>query len=174
GQWVSNGVVFYLQDVSGGLPLTSANTLATVTVGVTSAGCTTRTGSISANPNPIQACDGSRLGITTLSWTSTGTSVVEVNANSPTGALFPQSWPSVTATTGHSVSNGSFPTRRSSALGLPLTSANTLATVTVGVTSAGCPTPRPDSANDAPMLAALAAPQFSDGLVGPDPGLSRS
>src|SRR5439155_1064384 len=36
---VTDGAVFYLQDVSDGLPLTSANTLATVTVSLTSNGC---------------------------------------------------------------------------------------------------------------------------------------
>ena len=35
GKWVTNGTVFYLQDVSGGLPLTRANTLATARVHVT-------------------------------------------------------------------------------------------------------------------------------------------
>ena len=32
GQWARDGMIFYLQNVSNGLPLTSANTLATVTV----------------------------------------------------------------------------------------------------------------------------------------------
>ena len=32
GAWVSDGMTFYLQDVTGGLPLTAANTLATVVV----------------------------------------------------------------------------------------------------------------------------------------------
>lgn len=34
GDWVTNGMTFYLQNVTGGLPLTSANTLATATVSV--------------------------------------------------------------------------------------------------------------------------------------------
>jgi ferritin-like protein len=34
GLWVSNGLTFYLQNVTGGLPLTAANTLGTVTVTV--------------------------------------------------------------------------------------------------------------------------------------------
>ena len=29
-------------------------------------------GTLTANPNPIQVCDGSGLGQTTLSWTTTG------------------------------------------------------------------------------------------------------
>lgn len=34
GSWVSNGMTFYLQNVTGGLPLTAANTLGTVVVTV--------------------------------------------------------------------------------------------------------------------------------------------
>jgi hypothetical protein len=34
GPWVTNGLTFYLQDVSGGKPLTAANTLGTITVTV--------------------------------------------------------------------------------------------------------------------------------------------
>jgi hypothetical protein len=34
GPWVSNGLTFYLQNVTGGLPLTAANTLGTVVVTV--------------------------------------------------------------------------------------------------------------------------------------------
>jgi hypothetical protein len=34
GNWVSNGLVFYLQNSTGGLPLTAANTLGTVAVTV--------------------------------------------------------------------------------------------------------------------------------------------
>jgi hypothetical protein len=34
GAWVSNGLTFFLQDVSGGKPLTTANTIGTVTVTV--------------------------------------------------------------------------------------------------------------------------------------------
>ena len=38
-KWVNDGAVFYLQDVSDGKPLTPDNTLATVTVKVTTEGC---------------------------------------------------------------------------------------------------------------------------------------
>jgi hypothetical protein len=34
GLWTTNGMTFYLQDVTGGKPLTSANTLGVVTVQV--------------------------------------------------------------------------------------------------------------------------------------------
>jgi hypothetical protein len=39
GKWVGDGMTFYLQDVSGGKPLTAENTIATAVVNVTAAGC---------------------------------------------------------------------------------------------------------------------------------------
>ena len=133
GKWVSDGMVFYLQNVSGGLPLTSANTLATTTVHVSTG---TATGSISANPNPIVVTDGSGLGTTTLSWNSSFVSTVEVHVNSPSGPLFARSTSGArSATTGKWISNGTVFYLQNVSGGLPLQAANTLATVTVGVTS---------------------------------------
>lgn len=43
GQWVRDGMVFYVQDVTGGAPLTAANTLAIVRVGVTATATATAT-----------------------------------------------------------------------------------------------------------------------------------
>lgn len=42
GKWVRDGMEFYLQNVSGGLPLTAENTLASVRVEVTANGCRPR------------------------------------------------------------------------------------------------------------------------------------
>lgn len=39
GKWVGNGSVFYLQDISKGLPPTADYTIATVTVNTTTQGC---------------------------------------------------------------------------------------------------------------------------------------
>jgi hypothetical protein len=39
GEWVSAGTTFYLQDVEGGAPLTSASTLATLSVGTVAGPC---------------------------------------------------------------------------------------------------------------------------------------
>jgi hypothetical protein len=39
GKWVGDGMIFYLQDVSGGKPLTAENTIATTVVNVTAVGC---------------------------------------------------------------------------------------------------------------------------------------
>ncbi len=129
GKWVGNGMIFYLQDVSNGLPLTAANTLATVQVGIV-----TRSGSISASPNPITVTDGSGLGVTTLTWNSSGTRNVEIHLGSPTGSLFSRSGAGAwTATTGKWVSDGLTFYLQDISNGLPLTSANTLSTVRVTV-----------------------------------------
>ena len=137
-KWVANGTVLYLQNVSSGLPLTAANTLATVTASVTTAGCR-GTGTITAAPNPAQMCDGSGLGVTTLSWSTANTTTVDVRLGSPTGPLFARtgagSW---LAPTGNWVSDGSTFYLQNVSGGLPLTAANTLATVTANVISAGC------------------------------------
>ena len=136
GKWVANGTVFYLQDVSGGLPLTSANTLATVTVALTTNGCS---GTISANPNPIQVCDSSGFGTTMVTWNS-GATAVEVHVNAPGGALLARSGPGPwSATTGKWVADGTVFYLQDVSAGMPLTSANTLATVTVRLTANGCP-----------------------------------
>src|SRR5262249_23375638 len=100
-----------------------------------------RTGSISASPNPIQVCDGTGLGATTVTWTSTGTTAVEIHINSPAGTLLKRSGPSGSAATGKTVSNGTVFYLQDVSNGLPLTAANTLATITVGVTTTGCPQP---------------------------------
>jgi glucose/sorbosone dehydrogenase len=139
GKWVSQGTQFFLQDVTGGLPLTTANTLATVTLGITTTGCGNRSGAIMASPNPIQVCDGSGLGVTNLAWTSTGTTAVEVRVGAPNGGLFSRTGPSGSAATGKWVGNGTTFFLQDVSGGLPLTAANTLGTVTVTLTASGCP-----------------------------------
>jgi hypothetical protein len=132
GKWVREGMTFYLQNVSGGLPLTAANTLATVTVHLYSGPLQ---GTISASPNPIVVSDGTGLGVTTVTWSSSGTSAVEVHINSPTGSLFSSTRDGMfSQTTGKWVTNGTVFYLQNVSNGLPLTSANTLATVTVNVT----------------------------------------
>ena len=93
-------------------------------------------GTLSANPNPIIVTDGSGLGITTLSWNSQGTTTVEVRVGSPNGSLFAQSNAgSHSSTTGKWVGNGTKFYLQNRSGGLPLTSANTLAAVTVAPVS---------------------------------------
>lgn len=138
GKWVYNGMVFYLQNVAGGLPLTADNTLATLRVNVDSVGCGGRTASFVANTNPIHVCDNTGLGVTNLSWVTTNTSLVEVHMDSPSGTLFAQSGPTGMATTGKWAQNGTTFYLQDVSGGLPLTSANTLGLLRVRVDKVGC------------------------------------
>ena len=105
-----------------------------------------KTGSITASPNPIhlQLSDYSRVGVTTVSWTSAGTRTVEVRVGAPDGPLFSRTGPSGTAITGKWVGDGMVFYLQDVSGGLPLTFANTLATIVVNVISseglpANCP-----------------------------------
>jgi len=96
GRWVRNGMVFYLIDSI------SRNTIATTTVSITSSGCPR----LVATPNPIEVCDGSGVGETTLEWESDGSSVTEIRIGSPGGQLFLQSNTNGSARTGKWVTDG--------------------------------------------------------------------
>src|SRR5208283_195849 len=82
GLWVSDGTGFYLQDTSGGKPLTSANTLATLVVHLQQGVFLT------ANPNPIPVALGTIDGTTSLSWNAGSSSQIEVHVDAPNGTLF--------------------------------------------------------------------------------------
>jgi glucose/arabinose dehydrogenase len=142
--WVTDGRTFYLQDVSGGLSLTSANTLAQVSVSVSN--------TITANPNPIYVTDGTGQGITTLSWNSASASV-EVHVNAPDGVLLARSGSGRSSqTTDKWVSDGTTFYLQDVSGNLPLTQANTLATVSVAVIpSAPPPTPTPTPSPTPPL-----------------------
>lgn len=94
------------------------------------------TGSITADPNPIEVSDGSGVGMTTLSWTSEGIKTLEVHVGAPDGPLVSRSGSSGSAATDKWVGDGTLFCLQDVSGGLPLTFANTLATVTVNVTAA--------------------------------------
>jgi len=127
GKWVTNGTVFYLQNVTNGLSLTSGNTIATVTATVNANGCGLIP--ISATPNPITVCSGSKFGATTITWSAASNQLVEVLAG---GALFARSGGSGNKATGTWVGNGLVFSLRDSASG------STLGSVTVNLTNGGC------------------------------------
>lgn len=95
-------------------------------------------GTITANPNPIQVCDGSGAGVSVLSWTSTGATTVEVHVGKPDGDLLARSPPNSNATTGKWVQNGMVFYLQDASSGRSIAPENTMATVTVSVTDAGC------------------------------------
>ena len=94
--------------------------------------------SITADPNPIQVCDGSGTGITKLKWTSVGPAVVEMHVNSPNGDLLARTGANGMATTGNWVKDGMIFYLQDVTNGKPLTPENTLATITLKTTSVGC------------------------------------
>jgi hypothetical protein len=93
---------------------------------------------IAANPNPIRVCDGSGLGTTTIFFTFAESNHVEIHVNSPTGDLFAKPAASGSAMTEKWVSNGMVFYLQDVTHGRPLTAQNTLGTVTVNLTTAGC------------------------------------
>jgi len=98
-----------------------------------------RDGSIRADPNPIQVCDGSGLGVTTLTYTFLPpVEVVEVRVGSPAGVQMGQSKSGDIVKTGKWVSDGMIFYLQDVSNGKSLTPDNTLATVTINITTARC------------------------------------
>lgn len=100
---------------------------------------TAATGKLTASPNPIKVCDKSGTGMTTLSWTATGTTAIEVRVGKPDGDLFAKAVPDGTWKTGKWVGDGMIFYLQDVSGGKPLTAENTIATLVVNVTAAGCP-----------------------------------
>ncbi len=123
GAWVTDGLAFYLQDTSGGKPLTAANTLAVVVVQLE------QQQPISASPNPIPVPPGGFLGATTIQWNASSAQAIEVHIDSPTGPLFTAGGSAGSAPTGDWVTDGMTFYLQDVTGGKPLTSANTIGTV---------------------------------------------
>ena len=128
----------FLQDASGGAPARPENTLATITLNLTTTGCSAMPGSITASPNPVPVCDGSGFGETTLSWASPGTSALEVREGSPSGPPFARTGSSGQSATGKWVTEGMTFFLQDISDGAPPTASSTHATVVVNLTTAGC------------------------------------
>jgi hypothetical protein len=127
GVWVTDDMVFCLQDTTGGKPLTGDNTLAVLVVHVGQQAL------LSANPNPIPVPPGSVMGKTTLQWNVPSTTSTEVHVGSPTGPIFAAGHGAGTATTGNWVTDGMVFYLQDVTAGKPLTNANTLATLVVNL-----------------------------------------
>jgi hypothetical protein len=100
---------------------------------------TAATGTITADPNPIKVCDGSNAGVTTLSWSVTGTPEVELRIGSPDGGQFARTGPVGRKETGKWVGDGMVIYLQDVYNGKPLTAEYTIATVTLNTTREGCP-----------------------------------
>jgi hypothetical protein len=108
GDWVTDGMTFYLQDASDGDSFGPSKTIATARVQVTSSAQTgARAGAIVANPNPITLFSGQTSGTTQLRWQAVGVTAVQIRVGSPTGTPM-TGFEGLTglATTGNWVTNG--------------------------------------------------------------------
>ena len=144
GQWVTDGMVFYLQDVSGGKALSSANTLATIRMHLQP------DTTFWANPNPIPVAPGSDAGVTQLIWSAPSTvTKTEILVLAPNGVLFAAGGTSGVATTGPWVTAGMPFYLQDVTGGDPLTSQFTVDSLAVGlqpqVMFSASPNPVPNS-----------------------------
>ncbi len=106
GSWVTDGMQFFMQDVTNGKPRTLANTIAIATAHVLAGPA-----ALTATPQRINPGDGSGLGITSLSWsvpreTCNSAHCVEVHVDSATGPQFASGGYVGSATTGKWVTDG--------------------------------------------------------------------
>ena len=98
GQWVTEGMVFYLLDGATG------DLLDVVTVSFTEEGCPPPV--LTATPNPIRVCNMG-FGLTNLTWDTTGVATsVEVRADAADGTLLGGGGPTGTIQTGRWVTDG--------------------------------------------------------------------
>ena len=130
--------VFYILTFSL-LAISGCSSPAPKNAGASLPPSTSKNATITADPNPIQVCDGSGTGITKLNWTSVGPALVEVHVNSPNGDLLARTGANGTASTGKWVLNGMIFYLQDVTGGRSLTPENTLATTTVKITTSGCP-----------------------------------
>ena len=125
GEWVTNGMVFYLINKQTG------EVIDTVTVTHTESGCPPPV--VTASPNPIQVCDGG-LGSTTLTWDTTDTTnEAQIRVGALDGSVVVEGGATGTFQTGRWVMDGMV------FYLVDQTNGNELDSVTVSVNDAGCP-----------------------------------
>jgi hypothetical protein len=90
-------------------------------------------GSITADHNPIYLSDGPRSAVVKLSWTSVGTSKVEIRVGAHNGALLSRTGSSGSASTGKWIYDGMMVFLQDVSDGAALASENTLGSVIVNV-----------------------------------------
>jgi hypothetical protein len=97
-------------------------------------------GTITANPDRVKVCDGTGVGVTTLTWSASGATTVEVRIGSPDGGLFSHTGSGGgTQETGKWINDGLLVHLQDVSDGKPLTPGNTIAKIQLHVTTEGCP-----------------------------------
>ncbi len=81
GNWVTDGMTFYLVDYNSG------GAIAQVTVRVTGGGLPPPSISFTANPNPIVLPPGQSVGVTTLTWNAPGHAPLSIHVGSAYGSV---------------------------------------------------------------------------------------
>jgi hypothetical protein len=92
-----------------------------------------------AAPNPVKVCDGTGLGVATISYEAPTVTFVEVRVDKVDGGLLAHTGNKATVKTGKWVHDGTIIYLQDVSNGKPLTPENTLATLTLKVTTEGCP-----------------------------------
>jgi hypothetical protein len=106
-EWVSEGLTFYLQDTSNGVPGTTVDTIVAHLVPQQDIGDSSdENGFFVAWPNPIPMSSSGTTGQTTLSYCVPGAKALEIRVDSPSGPLLVKSGSSGTAQTANWVVDG--------------------------------------------------------------------
>jgi hypothetical protein len=161
GNWVTDGMTFYLQDAGGSTPTSANNTVATATVHFQApsngnSGGNGVSGVITGTPNPAQyPHGGAPYASILLSWTCGACSRTEVHVDSPGGPLMGKANSSGAATTGNWVTNGTVFYLQDATNGNATSAANTVATFTATVTEAA---PAPPSFSNGGTITATPNP----------------
>ncbi len=131
GEWIRDGMRFYLQDVSNGQPLTLQHTLATA-IATVDANTPGRPEVIfGATPGLVPDPGNTGLGTATLFWSAPSSSGVEVHVNYPDGPLFAQGSAASSASSGKWITDGMRFYLQDTSSGTSTSPNNTLAVATV-------------------------------------------
>jgi hypothetical protein len=120
-------------------PITAASPATSAPARPVVADSTAQGVTFTASPNPIKVCDGSGYGITTLNWKAPGVGVVEVHVNAPDGAMPARGGAEGSVSTHKWVGDGTVFYLQDVTGGAKPSAANTIGTLTVNVTTTGCP-----------------------------------
>ncbi len=136
GPWVTNGMRFYLQDVSTGQPLTNQFTLATTVATVIPNSPGTPGVLFGATPGIASDPSNTDVSTTSLYWNAPSATEVEVHVGAPNGPLFAAAGNNGFYETGDWVADGMQFYLQNASAGNATSPANTLAITTVDVQSA--------------------------------------
>jgi len=132
GDWVTTGMMFFLQDATSGNSSGASRTVAMVRI--EAAAVAVRGGTLTAAANPIVLSPGQFSGRTTLNWETTGVTRVQIRIGSPNGpAMTGAEPPSGSAATGNWIAAPTTFYLQDASGSSSLGSSRTLALVTVRV-----------------------------------------